>query len=123
MDLKALLSMNGPSRALPPQAKALSSAPGAGADITSVRFGTMEKAFTVRRGWNVVWLDAHAIQRSDGGPTPARLRARKAGYEKSQMITVASGRPIPNDQPMTIASAKSKPTPARNAGNDMPLLL
>jgi len=58
-----------------------------------------------------------------GGPTPARLRARKAGYEKSQMITVASGRPIPNDQPMTIASAKSKPTPARNAGNDMPLLL
>jgi hypothetical protein len=46
-----------------------------------------------------------------------------AGYEKSQMITVASGRPIPNDQPMIIASAKSKPTPARNAGNDMPLLL
>jgi hypothetical protein len=24
---------------------------------------------------------------------------------------------------MIIASAKSKPTPARNAGNDMPLLL
>ena len=46
-----------------------------------------------------------------------------AGYEKSQMITVANGRPIPNDQPMIIASAKSKPTPARNAGNDMPLLL
>ena len=57
-------------------------------------------------------------RRSDarwGGPTPTRLRARKTGYEKSQMITVASGRPIPNDQPMIIASAKSKPSPARNS--------
>jgi hypothetical protein len=39
------------------------------------------------------------------------------------MITAASGRPIPNDQPMINASAKSKPTPARNSCHDMPLLL
>jgi hypothetical protein len=54
----------------------------------------------------------------------ATASVRLAGDQsRSQMITVASGRPIPNDQPMIIASAKSKPTPARNAGNDMPLLL
>jgi len=50
-------------------------------------------------------------------------RARKAGYEKSQMITDANGRPIPNYQPIINASAKSKPIPARNSCNDMPPLL
>jgi hypothetical protein len=37
------------------------------------------------------------------------------------MIIAASGMPMPNDQPMINASAKSKPTPARNSCNDIPL--
>jgi hypothetical protein len=48
---------------------------------------------------------------------------RLAGDQsRSQMITAASGRPIPNDQPMINASPKSKPTPARNSCHDMLLL-
>ena len=44
------------------------------------------------------------------------------GYERSQMISSAIGKPIPNDPPMTNAIAKSKPSPARNSCHDMPLL-
>jgi hypothetical protein len=43
--------------------------------------------------------------------------------EKSQMIASASGSPMPNEPPMISASAKSKPSPARNSRHDMPLLL
>jgi hypothetical protein len=39
--------------------------------------------------------------------------AASGSQEKSQMITAASGRPMPNDPPIIKASAKSKPIPAR----------
>ena len=42
--------------------------------------------------------------------------------EKSQMIASASGSPMPNEPPMISATAKSKPSPARNSRHDMPLL-
>jgi hypothetical protein len=45
------------------------------------------------------------------------------GYERSQMISSAIGRPIPNEPPMINAIAKSKPSPARNSCHDIPLLL
>ena len=45
------------------------------------------------------------------------------GYERSQMISSAIGRPTPNDPQMINAIARSKPSPARNSCHDMPLLL
>ena len=60
-----------------------------------------------------VGLRQATVPRNPAGQGGAELIL--AGYEKSQMITVASGRPIPNDQPIGNAAAKRKPTPARNS--------
>jgi hypothetical protein len=51
------------------------------------------------------------------------IQGRQKRYERSQMITTDNGRPIPNDPPMINAIAKSKPNPARNSCQGMPLLL
>ena len=60
-----------------------------------------------------------------GGPPLSQRQALQSlgGYERSQMISSAIGRPTPNDPPMINAIARRKPSPARNSCHDMPLLL
>jgi hypothetical protein len=71
-------------------------------------------------------LDLVSRARQVGRPRCETVQSgspRASRYEKSQIITAANGRPTPNDQPRINISAKSKPIPARNWCNDMPLLL